>query len=181
MQWRNGGGQTREICAWPPGAGPDDFAWRVSVATIERDGPFSRFPGIVRTAVLLDGAGMRLRADGQRIELAAPFAQATFDGALPWHCELREARVEVFNVMVRTGMAARVWAADCPLVVPRARYCIVYGARGRTQGEADAEAFLLDDGDACVRADAGAPSVRVRPSGAGARALVACIEPASRA
>ena len=181
MQWRNGGGATREVCAWPPGAGLDDFAWRVSVATIERDGAFSRFPGIVRIAVLLDGAGLRLRAGTQAVQLAAPYAQATFDGALLWQCELREEPVQVFNVMVREGMAARVWAADAPLVVPSARYRVVYAARERTEGEAGNEAFVLDEGDACVIADATVPGVHVQPSGTSACALVTCIDPADPA
>ncbi|MDP3170391.1 MAG: HutD family protein, partial [Polaromonas sp.] len=37
--WRNGGGVTRELIAWPT---PQDWDWRISVAEIEKDGPFSR-------------------------------------------------------------------------------------------------------------------------------------------
>jgi environmental stress-induced protein Ves len=182
MPWRNGGGHTREICAWPPGAGIDDFAWRVSVATIARDGPFSRFPGIVRTAVLLDGAGLRLRAGADRVELAGPYAQATFDGALPWQCELRETLVQVFNVMVREGLAARVTlASGTTLDVPRARFRVVYAARGSADGEAAADAFALAEGDACLVDDASA-LLRVRPIDARSHALVATIDaPADRA
>ncbi len=47
---------------YPAGAALDEFLWRVSIADVERDGPFSRFPGIDRTIVLLEGAGMRLRS-----------------------------------------------------------------------------------------------------------------------
>lgn len=38
----------------PPGAGMDSFAWRVSVATIARPGPFSAFPGVDRQIMLLE-------------------------------------------------------------------------------------------------------------------------------
>ena len=62
MPWKNGAGRTTEIAVHPPGAALDTFAWRVSIADVERDGPFSRFPGIDRTIVLLEGAGMRLRS-----------------------------------------------------------------------------------------------------------------------
>ncbi|MEC4600651.1 HutD family protein, partial [Burkholderia vietnamiensis] len=41
--WKNGGGVTREIAAYPPGAALDAFAWRVSVADVGAGGPFSRF------------------------------------------------------------------------------------------------------------------------------------------
>ena len=176
MPWRNGAGETREVCAWPPGAGLDDFVWRASVATIDRDGPFSCFPGIVRTAVLLDGAGLRLVAGTARVRLATAFAQATFDGALPWQCELREGAVHVFNVMVRSGMAARVWTGDEPLVLPRTRFGVVYAARGRTEVEAGGEACELGEGDACAIAASGA--ARVQAAGGSARFVAACIDPA---
>ncbi|MCZ0993430.1 HutD family protein [Streptomyces noursei] len=44
VPWRNGGGLTREVAAHPPGAGWDAFAWRVSLAEVTRDGPYSRCP-----------------------------------------------------------------------------------------------------------------------------------------
>ena len=43
--WRNGGGVTRELLTWPAAQA---WALRISVADIERDGPFSAFPGIER-------------------------------------------------------------------------------------------------------------------------------------
>ena len=55
--WRNGGGLTRELLAWP---GSGDWVLRVSVADIEADGPFSAFPGIDRWFTVLSGAGVRL-------------------------------------------------------------------------------------------------------------------------
>ena len=57
---RAGGGSTTEIAVAPPGAGFDDFDWRVSLATITQDGPFSAFPGIDRTLALVDGDGCLL-------------------------------------------------------------------------------------------------------------------------
>ncbi|CAB3752768.1 Protein Ves [Paraburkholderia solisilvae] len=58
--WKNGGGVTREIAAYPHAAGYDTFIWRVSLADVEQAGPFSRFAGVDRTLVLLSGAGMLL-------------------------------------------------------------------------------------------------------------------------
>ena len=60
--WRNGGGETREIVSWPPGA--QDFDWRASIATIAQDGPFSAFTGIDRSITLLEGDGVRLFSAG---------------------------------------------------------------------------------------------------------------------
>ncbi|MCG3056381.1 HutD family protein, partial [Escherichia coli] len=60
--WKNGGGATREIAVWPPGAAMESFAWRISVADIADDGPFSAFPGVDRQIALLEGAGVHLQA-----------------------------------------------------------------------------------------------------------------------
>ncbi len=64
MPWKNGGGETVEIAVFPPGAGVDDFDWRISMATVASDGPFSIFPGIDRTLSILDGAGLSLKMEG---------------------------------------------------------------------------------------------------------------------
>lgn len=66
--WRNGGGATRELLAWPD---PRDWAIRLSVAEVERDGPFSQFPGVRRWFAVLSGGGVRLRVDGVAHELTA--------------------------------------------------------------------------------------------------------------
>ena len=58
--WKNGAGLTREIAFG--GASAADFDWRLSVAEVVRDAPFSAFPGIDRCITLLRGAGMHLRA-----------------------------------------------------------------------------------------------------------------------
>ncbi|KRB59399.1 HutD-family protein [Rhizobium sp. Root708] len=64
MPWKNGGGETVEIAVSPPDAALSDFDWRVSMATVATDGPFSIFVGIDRTLSILEGAGMALAIDG---------------------------------------------------------------------------------------------------------------------
>ena len=88
--WKNGGGTTREIAVWPPGAGMDTFDWRISVADIAMDGPFSAFPGIDRQIVLIDGAGVHLQAHDDSFchklrHLGEPFA---FSGDSAVHATL---------------------------------------------------------------------------------------------
>eukprot|EP01035_Chromulina_nebulosa_P052956 gene52956-72284_t len=53
MPWRNGQGMTEEIVNFPPESSLADFDWRLSIAHVEKDGPFSVFPGVVRTILLL--------------------------------------------------------------------------------------------------------------------------------
>jgi environmental stress-induced protein Ves len=98
--WRNGGGLTREVAVRPPSSGLDDFDWRISVAEVRAGGPFSPFPGVDRTIVLIDGPVMLLTVDGARHELRRhqPF---TFDGAATTVCEVPAGPTRDLNVMTR--------------------------------------------------------------------------------
>ncbi len=106
MPWKNGGGHTLEIAADPPGAGMASFAWRVSIADVERDGPFSVFPGVDRTLVLLAGAGMRLTGAGAPLALHAPYEPVRFAGEAALQCALVAGPTRDFNLMVRREAAA---------------------------------------------------------------------------
>lgn len=110
VRWRNGQGWTREIhvAAVAPGAAWD---WRLSIAEIEADGPYSEFPGIGREQVLLSGEGLVLDfGDGEDRVLAPPHGRQRFDGGRPVRARLAAGRVEVFNLMWRTGcVAPRLW------------------------------------------------------------------------
>jgi environmental stress-induced protein Ves len=61
--WKNGGGITREIAAYPPAATLDQFGWRISIAAVSKGGAFSVFPGIERELVVLQGT-LRLIVNG---------------------------------------------------------------------------------------------------------------------
>lgn len=140
MPWKNGGGRTAEIAVHPVGAALDDFAWRVSIADIERDGPFSRFSGIDRTIVLLEGAGMRFRGGARDVELCTPFEPYSFAGEDAVDCTLVDGAIRDFNAMFRRGRArgtldalrgdgATIAAADVRLVYAAkgAHECVVAG------------------------------------------------------
>ncbi|ANN80221.1 hypothetical protein BAU07_04155 [Bordetella flabilis] len=101
--WKNGGGVTREIACWPPGAGLDDFLWRISVARIDAGGPFSRFPDVDRVIMLLDGPGVVLRGDiatGMHA-LTQPLAPYAFPGDVGIDCILQGGMSQDLNVMSR--------------------------------------------------------------------------------
>lgn len=99
--WKNGGGITRDIMVSPPGASLDTFDWRLSLAQVDRDGPFSRFDNVDRTLVLLSGA-MTLRERDRRIDLARnePFA---FEGERAIEASVGGGPTLDFNVMTRRG------------------------------------------------------------------------------
>lgn len=102
--WKNGGGETTEIAVSPPGAGLDNFDWRVSTARVAKDGPFSTFPGVDRTLAVLSGAGVSLRVGGRPpVTLTTSTPPFAFPADLPTRAELLQDAIADLNVMVRRG------------------------------------------------------------------------------
>lgn len=107
--WKNGGGETREIAAFPPGAGFDDFDWRLSIATIAEDGAFSAFPGIDRRLILLAGNGVALQLDDGAEHVLQAGDLLAFAGEQAVRSRLLDGSVQDLNVMLRRGrMTARI-------------------------------------------------------------------------
>jgi environmental stress-induced protein Ves len=98
--WRNGGGVTRELAMWPDAG---DWAWRMSVADVDKSGPFSKFEGIERWFAVLEGAGVQLEVAGVPHRVTAADAPLFFDGAAATDCELIAGKTRDFNLMVRRG------------------------------------------------------------------------------
>lgn len=106
VPWKNGGGMTHEVLRVPAGGGA--FRWRVSMAQIDTDGPFSDFAGFHRVLVLLSGRGLRLEfADGSGRELKTIGDMAHFDGALAAHCALSDGPCRDLNLMVAQDLLAQ--------------------------------------------------------------------------
>ena len=101
--WKNSAGLMREIAI---GGDTSAFDWRISVAEVERDAPFSAFPGIDRCIVLLRGAGMRLRSRDGRIDhaLTQPLVPFHFAGDVALDATLLGGASSDFNVMTRRGV-----------------------------------------------------------------------------
>lgn len=104
MPWKNGGGSTTEVAISPAGAGLDTFDWRVSMAGVSEDGPFSCFPGIDRTLALLDGAGLVLEVEGRpSVTLAHQGEAASFPGDAATGARLVGGPILDLNIMTRRG------------------------------------------------------------------------------
>jgi environmental stress-induced protein Ves len=104
MPWKNGGGTTTEIALSPEGATLDDFDWRISMASVASDGPFSAFPGIDRTLAVLSGAGVVLaQADGTAVELEQSSEPHAFAGETAITSRLIDGPILDLNVMTRRG------------------------------------------------------------------------------
>ena len=102
VPWKNGGGSTTEIAIGPPDAGFEDFDWRVSLATIEKDGAFSAFPGVDRTLALVAGHGMTLEIDGEPTLVTETEPVVAFDGSAQVIAKLSRGGSTDFNAMTRS-------------------------------------------------------------------------------
>lgn len=184
MPWKDGGGQTTEIASHPTAATLADFDWRVSIADVAGDGPFSSFAGVDRVLALLAGAGMRIAGSTHAAELRAPYEPYAFSGDDATSCTLVDGPVRDFNLMVRRGRARGsvvVVRAESARIAP-ARWRVCHTAAGTieclTPGHpplaiAQDHSVVFDDGDDS------AAVIAVNPVSPGAVALVAVIEPAS--
>ncbi|HEY2817346.1 MAG TPA: HutD family protein [Casimicrobiaceae bacterium] len=179
--WKNGGGRTTEIASFPSGSGFDRFIWRVSVADVERDGPFSAFPAVDRTLVLLHGAGLILAGVGEPLEVRAHYEPVKFAGDISLECTLYDGPVRDFNLMVRRTQArgeVAIVRGSAEAIAP-ARFQLCYAAVGVCECLIAGHVPLtLHDGHTLlIDASNAAPSVlRVNPLSSDAVALAAAID-----
>jgi environmental stress-induced protein Ves len=102
--WKNGGGSTTEIAAAPEGASLDIFGWRISMAQVASDGPFSDFFGIDRTLAVIKGSGLVLMiGDNAPITVEPGSDPIRFPGDIPTSARLVAGEIADLNVMTRRG------------------------------------------------------------------------------
>lgn len=104
MPWKNGKGETVEIAVSPPGATVDNFDWRISMATVAEDGPFSVFDGIDRTLSVLTGEGITLSVAGHApTTLRRETSPYGFPADRETHATLVSGPITDLNIMTRRG------------------------------------------------------------------------------
>jgi environmental stress-induced protein Ves len=121
--WPNGGGTTRELLR------ADDGAWRISLADIDRDGPFSTFAGLRRLLTVVDGPVLGLEVDGAThvVEPHRPFA---FPGDAVVVASVPEGAVRALNVVFDASVEAFVTVLELgrssvlPLAADQAAYVL---------------------------------------------------------
>ncbi|WP_057830001.1 HutD/Ves family protein [Colwellia sp. TT2012] len=109
IPWKNGLGHTTEL-AISDGGNLDNFAWRLSIASVVNDGDFSNFSGYQRNLVLIEGAGLTLdHHNGDVDKLIQLLDIARFDGANKTHGSLLNGGIKDFNIMTKqTAFSAEV-------------------------------------------------------------------------
>jgi len=144
QRWRNGGGQTRELFAWPA-HGP--WQLRISRADIDADGPFSSFPSVTRWFAVLHGHGVVLTLAGRRQQVHADGDALCFDGALAPDCELLDGPTQDLNLMSTDGASVMTravpgvpWAAPWAM---RGLYTTVAGQWRTAHQECAVDAHAL--------------------------------------
>lgn len=146
--WRNGGGVTRELLAGPAAA----WRWRISVAEIAADGPFSPFPGVERWFAVVSGAGVELDFAGTLRRQRPGDAPLRFDGAAAPGCRLIDGPTHDLNLMLRGAAGAmrqaQAGAPWAPQSVQAGLYTAVAGTVSDPHGQSwpvPADALLWFD------------------------------------
>lgn len=123
--WRNGGGMTRELLAWPDAA---PWRARISVADIDVDGAFSSFPGVERWFAVIEGGGVELDFGDASQRLTQGDAPLRFDGASAPMCRLLDGPTRDLNLMLREARGAMAPAIDHRPWSPAGEACALFAA-----------------------------------------------------
>ena len=103
VPWKNGKGETVEM-AINPGGTLENFDWRLSMASVVEDGVFSNFTGYTRNLILIEGDGINLQHNDNKIDrLKNLLDVATFDGGNKTVGNLQTNEITDFNVIARTS------------------------------------------------------------------------------
>lgn len=172
MPWKNGGGTTTEIVVSPAGASLSDFDWRISMAQVGADGPFSAFPGLDRTLSVLSGHGIRLAfGDGETVMLDAASAPFPFAADRAVDGVLVDGPIVDLNVMSRRGAwthsVERLTGPGEHRIACRAVFVLVAPEGGWSVDDAtlsagDSVIIQGQDEMACVSDDAGRALYAIR-------------------
>ena len=133
LPWRNGLGSTVELISESL-EGHEAFSWRLSIASVANDGPFSDFSGYDRTLLLLEGAGITLNnPNGSSIELNSPLDCAHFKGEDLIDASLHDGPIKDFNVMtlrsICTSSVTAITEKNEPLIQINAEKLLVYSLK----------------------------------------------------
>ena len=109
--WRNHGGTTAEVVSAPEDASLSDFAWRVSIADVTHDGPFSEFEGVDRIIMVIEGTGLILKVEGVE-HILKPMRPFNFSGDAVTTARLIDGPTRDINIMTRRELTTAVLAVE---------------------------------------------------------------------
>lgn len=149
--WKNGGGITYQLARSDDNAG---MRWRVSIAEVASDGPFSRFEQTDRIIMLLQGNGFCLHgAEDQPVVLDKALVPFAFAGETTVDCTLIDGPVRDFNLMTRRSdvkASLQVLSVTEPLSFTLANESLLYLASGQLQVRFKEQSYQLDAGQSLL-------------------------------
>lgn len=184
-RWRNGGGTTVEIARSGTtadhgcgGTTPTDgttstggttgpgWDWRLSVADVVKEGPFSPFAGCERVLTVIEGEFMLLTVDGaeQGLQKYRPFR---FDGGAETSAALPEGPIRDLNLITGPGYRGHVVILELSKKRPHPVFggqhaVLLQGTAVATPAPGEAEGTALERLDTVVGNDAAPPEVTGR-------------------
>lgn len=171
MPWKNGLGTTREIYCERQ---DDRMIWRLSLALVSADGPFSNFAGLERILTVVKGKGLRLVGE-EKTYVARPFEPVHFSGGEKITGLCDSTPIEDFNLIYDPeAVAAEVRVTEHPAGlladVPAGATVIVHVFSGEISLGSNA---ILKSEDTCILSDTN-PEIEVSD---GARCAVVTLIP----
>ena len=98
MPWANGRGTSYEIASDRNDA--DNWSWRLAMAPVNEDGPFSRIECVNRFLAVVEGAGMMLSVDRKKLQ-CQPLQVVRFRGDAITDAVLTDGPITDINLMIR--------------------------------------------------------------------------------
>lgn len=129
VPWKNGLGETIEV-AINDGGTLDNFDWRLSMASVVEDGQFSNFTGYTRNLILIEGNGINLQHNDNKIDKLSNLLDiATFDGGNKTIGNLHAGDITDFNIITRTESITAKVVTENKLnnhKIEQADHCFIY-------------------------------------------------------
>lgn len=109
--WKNGGGVTHEIAKLEENG---QWLWRLSIAEVSTNGPFSRFEGLSRILTVIEGAGLLLNLPDAVLK-ALPFHPIAFSGDTTLDSQMIDGPIKDLNLIYDASkFRAQVEVLDGP-------------------------------------------------------------------
>jgi uncharacterized protein len=149
QRWQNGGGITHQLCRADDDKG---MRWRISIAEVASDGPFSQFDNIDRIIMLLEGDGFLLHGVADTpMMLARALQPYAFAGETAIQCQLIAGPVRDFNLMTRrhdVAVSLEVLYLDTEAIaITLAPESFIYVFRGVLTARLEQHCITSDVGD----------------------------------
>lgn len=101
-RWRNGMGVSWDIASEPSDAGAGDFGWRLAIARIDADVPFSHYPETDRVFTLIEGNGLDLDFSGRdSLAVHHAFVPHPYPCDVETYCRLRDGPCRALNLFTK--------------------------------------------------------------------------------